>query len=480
MLTLESVAKTPLQESKANRLKSCSSSVRVNKQKKGETIMKRRNEFHKLPAMVMSAIVVGVIAVDQPVVAQISLEREPINYYSGEVNDPVAKLQKQIDAGAVELKFDERHGYLKSVLNAFDISTSSQMLVFSKTSVQLRRISPWSPRALYFNDNSYVGWVPNGTVIEVSSVDPQQGAIFYTLLQEESGRPKFVRDRGNCLACHASSRTQGVPGHLVRSVYSSASGQPHYGSGTFRTNHASPLKRRWGGWYVTGTHGRQRHMGNVISRESDRPENLDVEAGANVTDLSELTRTNLYLTSHSDIVALMVLEHQTDMHNFITLANYETRLALHQCAVMNRAFKRPDDFMSDSTQRRISSGSDKLLKYMLFAEEYSLTDKIEGTSDFAKNFAALGPKDTQGRSLREFDLQRRIFKYPCSYLIYSEAFRALPPQVKDNIYQRLWEILTGKDRSETFSHLSLDDRRAIFEILRDTNSDLPEYWKVAE
>jgi len=442
--------------------------------------MNRRNDCYRLPAM--ATIVVGLFCfstVAQHVVAQISFDQEPINYSSGAVHDPVAKLQQQIDDGKVELKFDEEHGYLKSVLDALKVPTSSQMLVFSKTSFQLRRISPWSPRALYFNDDTYVGWVPNGDVVEVSSVDPRQGAIFYTLLQEETKQPKFVRDQGNCLTCHASSRTQGVPGHLVRSVYPSASGQPHFGAGTFRTNHASPLKQRWGGWYVTGTHGRQRHMGNVIAEDRDRP-NLDVEAGANVTDLSKLTRTDLYLTSHSDIVALMVLEHQTEMHNFITLANFETRLALHHGAVMNRALERPESYVSDSTERRISSACNKLLEYMLFAEETPLTDEIKGISDFAKDFAALGPKDSRGRSLRDFDLQRRIFKYPCSYLIYSDAFVALPAQIKDRVYRSLWEILTGKDQGNTYTYLSPNDRTAIFEILRDTNSDLPEYWKAAE
>ena len=442
--------------------------------------MIRRNNCHRLP--VLATIVAGIIcfsSVAQPVVAQISFDQEPINYASGAVNDAVAKLQKQIDDGAVELEFDDEHGYLKSVLNALDVPTSSQMLVFSKTSFQLRRISPSSPRALYFNDDTYVGWVPHGDVVEVSSVDPQQGAIFYTLLQEETEQPKFVRDQGNCLTCHASSRTQGVPGHLVRSVYPAASGQPHFGAGTFRTDHTSPLKQRWGGWYVTGTHGRQRHMGNGIAANRDRP-SLDVEAGANVTDLSKLTRTNQYLTSHSDIVALMVLEHQTEMHNFITLANYETRMALHHGTVMNRALERPQDFVSESTQRRISSATEKLLKYMLFAEETPLTDKIAGTSDFAQEFVALGRQDTQGRSLREFDLQCRIFKYPCSYLIYSDAFLALPAQVKDRVYQRLWEILSGKDQSDTFAHLTPHDRTAIYEILRDTNSDLPKYWQAAE
>ncbi len=445
--------------------------------------MRRPSRNRRRHAVEILAIVAGAIisSVSTPhVAAQLSFDREPISYSSAPVDTPITKLQRQIDDGQVVLNFDRQHGYLKSVLDALEISTSSQMLVFSKTSVQARRISPRSPRALYFDDDSYVGWVPNGDVVEVASTDARQGPIFYTLLQEETQRPKFVRDQGNCMTCHASSRTRGVPGHLVRSVYPSISGQPHFGSGTFRTNHASPLRERWGGWYVTGTHGQQRHMGNEISQERDRPESLDIEAGANVTDLSERTRIERYLTCHSDIVALMVLEHQTEMHNFITLASYETRLALYSNVVMNRALQRPNSHLSESTQRRISSVCEKLLKYMLFAEETRLTDKIKGTSDFVKEFPARGPSDSRGRSLRDFDLERRMFKYPCSYLIYSDAFRALPPQVKDKVYRRLWDILTGKDLDETYQHLARSDRRAIYEILRDTNSDLPEYWTAGE
>ncbi len=412
----------------------------------------------------------------QSVLAQGSFEQEPINYSSAPVSDPISRLQQQIDDGTVAMTFDSDFGYLKSVLQALNILPDSQMLVFSKTSFQLRRITPWTPRALYFNDDVYIGWVPQGDVIEVSSVDPQLGAVFYTLEQTQADRPVFVRDQGNCLTCHASSRTQNVPGHLVRSVYPSADGQPHFGAGTFRTNHASPFAQRWGGWYVTGTHGKQRHMGNVIARDKNEPGKLDIESGANVTDLSPLTRTDLYLTGHSDIVALLVLEHQTDMHNYITFANHETRAALHHGIVMNRALERPDDFISESTARRLDNAAEKLVKYMLFADEVLLTDKIVGSSEFTQTFGARGPRDAHGRSLRDFDLERRLFKYPCSYLIYSEAFDALPAKVKERVYRRLWEVLTEQVEDTTFANLSSRDRRAIYEILLDTKDDLPTYW----
>jgi len=117
-----------------------------------------------------------------------------------------------------------------------------------------------------------------------------------------------------------------------------------------------------------------------------------------------------------------------------------------------------------------------VLKGLLFVGETPLTDAVQGTSGFAEYFAGLGPRDRQGRSLREFDLQRRMFKYPCSYLIDSDAMNALPDQVRSHIYRRLWEIVTDQDTSPTFAHLTRDDRRAIHAILSDTKPGLPDYW----
>ena len=408
--------------------------------------------------------------------AQVNFDREPIRYSDAEANDPIAKLQKRIDDGEVQLQFEGKQGYLKALLEALDVSVHSQMLVFSKTSFQQRLITPRAPRALYFNDDVYIGFVQRGDVLEISAVDEQQGAIFYTLKQEQKEKPRFVRDRGNCLTCHASSRTRDVPGHLVRSVYPSPSGMPHFGSGTFLTNQESPLKERWGGWYVSGTHGMQRHMGNVVSQDDDRPEILDVEAGANITDLSDLVDTEPYLTGHSDIVALLVLEHQGDMHNLLTHANYATRTALYQSESMNRVLDRPEGYLSESTVRRIKNAATKVVKYMLFCDEAELTAPIRGTSDFAEHFATIGPFDRQGRSLRQFDLDRRIFRYPCSYLIYSDAFDGLPDEVKQQVYRQLWDVLAGDNDDEDFAHLTAENRRAILEILRETKQDLPTYW----
>jgi hypothetical protein len=339
----------------------------------------------------------------QALYAQFDFEREPILYQKQEAQDPVALLIQELKAGSAKLEYDEEHGYLPALLRKLDVPASSQMLVFSKTSFQLRRISRRSPRAIYFNDDVYVGYVQNGDVVEISAVDPQLGGVYYTLSQERAERPVIVRDKGQCLICHASSRTENVPGHLVRSVYPDLGGQPQFGSGTFTTDHKSPFSERWGGWYVTGTHGAMRHMGNVASTSKLEPENLDRERGANVTDLSDFVNTSPYLEPTSDLVALMVLEHQTQMHNLITRANYEARHAAHYDGIMNAAFKdRPTDYVSDTTKRRIASAGDKLIDYLLFKEEFQLTSPVKGVSTFAEDFAAQGPRDKQGRSLQGF------------------------------------------------------------------------------
>lgn len=428
------------------------------------------------PSHLLVLLAASVALIADRASADLPFESEPINYLTAPVDDPVSRLQARLEAGEAKLKYDE-HGYLADVLRELSVSQSSQMLVFSKTSFQRSKISRGTPRAVYFNDDTYVGFCQQGEVIEVSTTDSRQGAVFYTLRQHEAEKPAFQRQTHDCLQCHASSKTQDMPGHLVRSVFPDASGMPVFNAGTFSTSHESPLKERWGGWFVTGTHGRQTHMGNVVVTNRQRPELLETAAGANITDLSGLVDTSPYLTPHSDIVALMVLEHQVKMHNLITATNYHARMALHYEEAINKALGRPAGSLSESTQNRYKSPADKLLRYLLFIDEAPLTGTVEGTSGFAEEFAQRGPRDRQGRSLRDFDLQRRLFKYPCSYEIFSAAFDGMPEVVKDHVYRRLHEVLTGKDPTSDFVRLSAADRRAILEILVDTKAGLPEYFK---
>ena len=113
-----------------------------------------------------------------------------------------------------------------------------------------------------------------------------------------------------------------------------------------------------------------------------------------------------------------------------------------------------------------------LVKALLFSDAAPLTDAVKGTSNYATEFSALGPRDGNGRSLRDFDLRTRLFRYPLSYMIYTEAFDGMPSAVKSYVYRRLRQVLGGQDTSKDFSHLSAADRTAILEILRATKPDL--------
>jgi hypothetical protein len=301
--------------------------------------------------------------------------------------------------------------------------------------------------------------------------------VFYTLDQEQSAAPRPVRQTENCLICHSSSRTGGVPGHVVRSLFVDERGDPIFSAGSFSVDQTTPLEQRWGGWYVTGKHGSQTHLGNLVIQGKDVPRVVENPQGQNVERLDDRIDVGRYPAPGSDIVALMVLEHQTLVHNRITRASFEARQALHYQAALNEALKEPKDRRLESTTRRIQSAGDDLVEALLFVDEAKLTARISGTSGYAEQFARIGPRDSHGRSLRDFDLERRLFKYPCSYLVYSQAFAELPQEIRDYVWQRLWDVLQGKADSETYGHLSVDDRQAIVEILRATIPDLPGYWK---
>jgi hypothetical protein len=215
-------------------------------------------------------------------------------------------------------------------------------------------------------------------------------------------------------------------------------------------------------------------MGNVLFKESEGK--LDREAGANLESLDSIISTDAYLSDHSDIVALMVLEHQTQMHNAIAWANYETRRAIHQSNQMNELLDRERGFISESAERRINRSADRVLKYLLMCDEFALVDPISGNSGFTEDFQSRGIRDSDGRSLRDLDLQQRLFRYPCSYLIYSPAFDGLPDEVRSRVLERLKDILNGGDDSQTYAHLTPKMRRGIMEILRETK---PEFKKIA-
>ncbi len=400
-----------------------------------------------------------------------------IAYSKTATTDPVARLQRRIDSGEVALKSEPHLGYLRAILRELNVPISSQSLVFSKTSFQFTQIAPRRPRALYFNDEVYVGSVQGSKLLEFASVDPKLGAVFYTLDEEEKGPPRFHREVYFCLICHDSSAiTGGVPGFMTLSVMPDKEGNAIRSAPANAMSDQTPFSERWGGWYVTGTHGAQHHRGNMLATVATASmlDRMDWSKGANLTKLDEHIDIAEYLTPSSDIVALIALTHQTRMHNLITRANYETQRALRD-EESTSSGSGPAGGYSGVTRERIRAAVEPLVRGMLFVNEAPLTDSVRGVSTYVTEFEKSGVRDHKGRSLKDLDLNRRFLRYPLSYLIYSPSFDALPDPAKAYFYERVSSILSGTDTA-TFGHLSAEDRAAIREILMDTK---PDFARVA-
>lgn len=384
-----------------------------------------------------------------PGTSSISLSHPAIRYSDSEPADRAAKLNRELAAGKIKLEYREGNlGYLPSLLEHLGVKADSQVMVFSKTSGLASKISPSNPRALYFSDDVQVGYVRGGTGYEVVAFDPKLGSVFYTLDSQKTDKPQLDR-RDDCLQCHYGPATLGVPGIMVASVYADQSGIPAFNLGQPVTDQRTPFADRWGGWYVTGTHGNQRHRGNAVSHDSRNPTLLDTEGSQNLTTLAGRFNPAGYLSAASDIVALMTLGHQTRMTNLLTRLNWEAR-----------------------TGAPVDDDLEATVTYMLFADEVPLLEPVKGVSTFTQTFPERGPRDKQGRSLRDFDLQKRLFRYPLSYMIYSPAFDGLPETVRAQLCRRVADVLTGKNDNPKFALLSSEDRRSILEILRDTKPEV--------
>ena len=400
-----------------------------------------------------------------------------MQYSTRNPTDPVTELQRMIASGQAELTFEPGRGYLTSLLASLDVPVSSQMLVFSATSFQEGLISSERPRAIYFRDDVYVAWLQGGDFLEIAALDANLGPVFYTLRQEESDTPDFQRQTGLCLQCHDTYGLSGggVPRFLIGSGPTDSRGRSATHEGWLLTTDETPLSRRWGGWYVTGTHGDQVHAGNIVIR---RPDDLALpgeSANGNRTDLVGLLDTDPYPTGHSDIVALMVIEHQIHVQNLLTRVNWEVRTLLDAQSGRTGRAGGPSTGGAGNVEAEIAAIIEPLLGAMLFVNEATLSGPIAGTSGFRSEFESRGPWDGNGRSLRHMDLTRRLFRYPMSFLVYSEAFDALPVEAKERVFRRVWEVLAGVDRSGQFDHLLAMDRSAILEILRDTKEEFARW-----
>ena len=396
----------------------------------------------------------------QPGREVLNLDHPAIAYRSGPRTDVVARLDARLRNGSVSLVHEDRAGYLRSLLAQLDIPIESQIVVYSRTSLQSRLISPSNPRAIYFTDTVAVGWMRGG-FIEVAAQDPVRGTAFYTLAQAAASPPQLVRDN-SCLGCHYSAAAGGVAGLLVRSVPTAEDGSTLQWLGNFTPDHRAPLAERWGGWFVTGTHGAVPHLGNLTIADRRAQDLPAWHPARTLTTLKGRFDTDAYLSPHSDIAALLVFDHQAKMTNLLTRVGWEARIAA-------------SDGRDPSADTTVRDAVNDMVEYMLFAGEAPLNG-VRGTSGFAERFSAAGPHDARGRSLRQLDLGTRLMRFPCSYLIYAPAFDQLPDPVREMVYRRLKDVLAGTQSGPAYAHLTRADRQAILEILRDTKTDLPAWF----
>ncbi|WP_145354752.1 hypothetical protein [Roseimaritima multifibrata] len=403
------------------------------------------------------------LVVNAPAAAQFGPYDSTLNYEQTRDENPITDLFEKVRAGEVQLEYDPHYGYLRSLLDELKIPVSSQSLVYSKTSLQAGRISPQNPRAIYFNDDVYIGWVQGSALLEISTTDPRLGAAFYTMRMRPE-RVHFQRENNRCLACHYIPMTQGVPGHAIRSVLTKETGRINSLERSFVTDHTSRFADRWGGWYVTGNVGAMQHMGNAFLEG----EELVPFGENNRANLEADFDTSRWLSPHSDIVALMVMEHQTQMQNTFTRANLDVRRAALEAATEENADSNIDQV--------IQQAAEQIVSYLLFSGEAPIEAEIKGSSTYVADFGRMGSRTKDGRSLRDFDLKTRLFRYPCSYLIDSAAFESLEPPLKAQVYKQLWDVLTNPAADDDYAHIDAPSRTAILSILSETKADLPSYW----
>jgi hypothetical protein len=403
-------------------------------------------------------------------------EQPPVSYSTTAPKDAGARLQVRLETGELKLAGNERE-ILRTLLRELNVPIESQVMVFSKTSLQRGRIRPDQPRALYFSDSIYIGWVPGG-LIEVAAVDPQLGPIFYTFnpRPEREEKQAFVRD-SDCLRCHGGTFVRDVPGVFARSIVPATNGEPLLRHGTELVDDQTPFENRWGGWYVTGYTGGPNHRGNAFGTENG--DRLDFPPSerrpAELGDFFDLSR---YLAGTSDVVALLVIEHQMAVQNALTKAAHSCRRMLDYQRSLQKTFKDPitDEPAYDSVKSVFRSAVEDILDHLLFRGAAPLPAGVTGLEAFRVAFAREAPRSPEGRSLKDFQLRDRLFAQRCSYLIYSETFTALPEQLKTRVLDRLHGVLHGDDPRGRYAYLDADEKRRIYEILATTHPDAKARW----
>lgn len=403
-------------------------------------------------------------------------ERPPVRYSETEPADAVTAFRRRIAAGEFAWPGGDR-AMVAAVLRDLGVPVSSQVAVFSRTSLQRGRIRPSRPRVIYFSDTVYVGWVPGG-LVELTAIDPRLGPVFYTLELPGSGHPeaRIARD-GECLSCHGGTFVRDVPGVFVRSVFPDDGGEPLLRFGTLVVDDQTPFRDRWGGWYVTGYHGPEPHRGNAFAAEAGGALAF-TPSTARPDELSGFFDPSPYLAATSDVVALLVLEHQTSVQNAFTRAAFAARRMIDYQRSLQRHFGEAegDEPAFDSVRSVFDGAARDVVDRLLCRGEAVLPAGIHGTPEFRKAWSAEAPRDPAGRSLRDLDLQGRILRYRCSPQIYSPMFAALPGPLRDRIFARLDAALGGTDPEKRHAYLPAEERAAIRAVLCATLPEAARRW----
>lgn len=409
-----------------------------------------------LPAILLS------LAAGSRVLAQSDfddIDAPPHNYRQRTPADRFTRLKEAFELGTIPLDRSNEKAFVLSLLQALAIPATSQMLVFSTTSLQLSLISPSNPRALYFNEDVYLGYVPGGR-IEIVALDPELGGIYYIFDIPKDAGPLRIERSERCMNCHAGADTGHVPGLVIKSVVPGPTGGSLTAYRLEQTGHGIPFEQRFGGWYVTGRHGITNHWGNLTGR---------LTAG-NLTKIpnppGERFSFAKYPVATSDILPQLLLEHQAGFVNRVVEASYRARTALHLS----------NGQLTSAQATELDEQAKVVTRYLLFADEAPLPSGVEGDAAYQADFLRTRRATAGGASLKDFDLQTRLFKHRCSYMIYGPVFVGLTSELKQRVYQRLSEALSLKKPDKEFAYLPAPEKKVIRGILKATLTDLPSGW----
>jgi len=417
-------------------------------------------------------LLTSVFVVTTTATSQAFHQRRPNNYGRTVANNVASQLDARLKRGELQLDYEtgSARGRLIALLKALQVPASSQTLVFSKTSLQRHRISKQNPRALYFNDDVYVGWIPGAASLEIAVGDPELGLAFYSMLQDPDVPARLTRD-DSCLLCHATSRTFDEPGLLLRSVFPDALGDPIPSAGETDMNFRSPIVERWGGWLVTGQFEGMHRGNNIASKNEDGQWQVQPQPASDLHTFASDFAADRYPRPTSDIGALLTLEQQVTVHNLLIRATHQMRYLIDKDRVVNELLG--DEGLRESTQRIADTLAKEIAAALLLDGEAPLAvHRAKSTEEFARDFAAMWPKGDNGTQLGELDLAQRTFVLPMSPMIHSKAFARLPEDLRQRVFARLQVAI---ERGVPPGDVQLDraTRKILAEHLQQTMPDWP-------